>query len=145
VKGGKERNAYFKKPLRRVIVKRPDKTTPIILVTNDFEKTAEDIAALYKKRWDIELFFKWIKQNLKLKTFLGRNENSVKTQIYTAIISYLLLKIYQQKQGTKISLKLCLTVLRTGLFQRDETEQKISKKELTRRKKIRDLQRELVF
>ena len=81
-------NAYYGTSLRRIIVDRPDKGAPLILATNDFERTAEEIADLYKQRWEIELFFKWLKQTLKLKAFLGRHENAVKTQIYIALIAY---------------------------------------------------------
>ena len=116
-----------------------------MIVTNDFDRSASEISALYKKRWDIELFFKWIKQNLKIKSFLGRNENAVKTQVYTAIISYLLLKTYHKKEGIERSLKLCLSVIRTGLFQRVETDRELRKRELSRRIQITNIQPELAF
>ena len=61
---------------------------PLILVTNLLDVSPEIIAELYKARWEIELFFKWIKKNLKLKKFLGKSENAVKIQIATAIIAY---------------------------------------------------------
>ena len=77
------RNRCADKILKRVIVKRDGKT-PLILVTNDLQRSSEEIAELYKQRWQIELFFKWIKQNLKIKKFLGRSENAVKTQICIA-------------------------------------------------------------
>jgi IS4 transposase len=145
VKSRTENNAYYKQNIRRVIVNRPDKSTPLILVTNDFERSAEEIAALYKKRWDIELFFKWIKQNLKIKRFIGRSENAVKTQIYTAIISYLLLQLHQQKHNIKTSLKLCLSALRVGLFQRVETEQIIAKRQRRRRMEMQKSQLQLAI
>ncbi|MDQ7057096.1 MAG: transposase [Ghiorsea sp.] len=66
-------------------------------ITNDLKRTAVEIADLYKQRWQIELFFKWIKQNLKIKRFLGTNENAVRTQIIIAMISYLLLKLVNKK------------------------------------------------
>ncbi|MDQ7057272.1 MAG: transposase [Ghiorsea sp.] len=62
-----------------------------------YKRTAVEIADLYKQRWQIELFFKWIKQNLKIKRFLGTNENAVRTQIIIAMISYLLLKLVNKK------------------------------------------------
>ena len=65
----------------------------LVFISNDFERTAEEIAALYKQRWEIELFFKWIKQNLKIKRFMGRNENSVLMQVLVAMIAYLLLRL----------------------------------------------------
>ena len=59
-------------------------------ITNNFNLAASTIAAIYKRRWQIELFFKWIKQNLKIKSFLGTSENAVRTQIWVALIHYLL-------------------------------------------------------
>lgn len=79
-------------PLREVLVEREGKE-PLRLVTNDLERPATEIAALYKERWQIELLFKWIKQNLKIKRFLGRSENAVKIQIYVALIAFLLLRM----------------------------------------------------
>jgi IS4 transposase len=145
VKSRTEKNAYREEPVRRITVKREDKKTPLVIVTNDFKRTASEVAALYKKRWDIELFFKWIKQNLKIKRFLGRSENAVKIQIYTALISYLLLQIYQQKNGLQTSLKLCLSMLRVSLFQRVKTEQATRQRYKQHRERIRDLQPELAF
>ncbi len=88
-------------PLRKITIKRDNKNTPLVIATNDFNKSAGEIASLYKKRWDIELFFKWIKQNLKIKRFIGTSLNAVKTQVYTAIITYLLsLKLQKLKENT---------------------------------------------
>ena len=70
----------------------------IRLVTNDLEAPATQIADLYKQRWEIELFFKWIKQNLKIKTFLGTTENAVRIQLYVALITFLLLRLVHQSQ-----------------------------------------------
>jgi len=81
----------FTDPVREIIVRR-DHDQMLRLVTNDLDAPAEEIAALYKQRWEIELFFKWIKQNLKLKHFIGVNENAVKTQIYIALIAFLILR-----------------------------------------------------
>ncbi len=84
-KGGKVN--LYQDNLRRISVYREGKK-PLILVTNLLDVSPEIIAELYKARWEIELFFKWIKQNLKLKKFLGKSENAVKIQIATAIIAY---------------------------------------------------------
>ena len=81
----------FDKPVRVVTV-AIDSGRRIDLVTNDLDAPAEEIAALYKQRWQIELFFKWIKQNLKIKHFLGVSENAVKIQIYVAPIAFLILR-----------------------------------------------------
>ena len=114
----KHTNPYYGNKLRRVTVKRDGKQ-PIVLVTNLLNASASEIAALYKKRWDIELFFKWIKQNLKIKRFLGESKNAVILQIYAAIITYLLVWIYKKSQGVKTTLHLLLIQLKSTLFQRD--------------------------
>ncbi len=125
--GGKRINRY-QKPLRRVEIARPDHETPLVLATNDMDSSASEIAETYKKRWLIELFFKWIKQNLKIKKFLGRSENAVKIQLYSALISYLLVALYRHTQGLKQSMKDTLVLIKATLFQRPETEQYLLKK-----------------
>jgi len=79
--------------LRLVQVYKEDENKIIEIITNQLDWTARTIADLYKKRWDIELFFKAIKQNLQIKTFVGTSENAVKSQIYIALITYLLLQL----------------------------------------------------
>jgi len=79
--------------LRLVHVYKADENKVIEIITNQLDWTARTIADLYKKRWDIELFFKAIKQNLQIKTFVGTSENAVKSQIYIALITYLLLQL----------------------------------------------------
>lgn len=79
-------------PMRRVRIMRHGGTT-LTIVTNDLDRCATEIAALYKARWQIELLFRWIKQNLKLRQFLGRSENAIRLQILAAMIAYLLLRI----------------------------------------------------
>jgi putative transposase len=79
-------------PMRRIRVRR-DKGATITLLTNDFKRTAVEIAALYKKRWQIELLFRWIKQHLKIRSFLGRSDNAIRLQIVAAMIAYVLLRI----------------------------------------------------
>jgi putative transposase len=79
-------------PLRRIRVRR-DAGGIITLITNDLERSAVEIAALYKSRWQIELLFRWIKQHLKIRKFVGKNDNAIRLQILTAMIAYLLLRI----------------------------------------------------
>jgi putative transposase len=79
-------------PLRRIRVRR-DKGGTITLITNDLERPAVEIAALYKSRWQIELFFRWIKQHLAIHKFLGNNDNAIRLQVLAAMIAYLLLRI----------------------------------------------------
>lgn len=103
--------------LREVVVAREGKA-PLHLVTNDHQRSAVEIAELYKERWQIELFFKWIKQNLKIKSFFGRNENAVKMQIYVAIIAFCLLRLFQKTHASshKMGAKALATRLRVALF-----------------------------
>lgn len=79
-------------PLRRVRVRR-DKGGVITLLTNDLDRSAVEVAALYKSRWQIELLFRWIKQHLSIRKFLGNNDNAIRLQVLAALIAYLLLRI----------------------------------------------------
>ena len=117
------RKNLYRHTLRRVTVMRADKETPLVLATNDLTSSASDIARRYKDRWAIELFFKWIKQHLRIKKFFGRSENAVRIQILTALISYLLVVLYKQRHGLLASLWECLHVISVTLFQRIETKQ----------------------
>lgn len=92
VKLASKGNAKLAIPMRRVRVKRDDGAR-ITLITNDLKRSAVEIAALYKMRWQIELLFRWIKQHLKIKKFLGRSQNAVCLQLIAAMIAYLLLRI----------------------------------------------------
>jgi putative transposase len=85
-------NARLAMPLRRIRVRR-DQGGLITLITNDMSRTAVEIAALYKSRWQIELLFRWIKQHLRIRKFLGNNDNAIRLQIIAALIAYLLLRI----------------------------------------------------
>ena len=84
----------------------------------------EEIAELYKQRWQIELFFKWIKQNLKIKKFLGKSENAVKTQICIAIIAFVLIRLMQNLKEfcKKVPLKTLITIAKNGLFTKLSTK-----------------------
>jgi putative transposase len=114
---GGRRNRY-EKALRRIVVARPGKERPLVLATNNLEAPAAVVAQHYKDRWQIELFFKWIKQHLNIKRFLGRSENAVRIQILCALISYLLLALYKKTHGFTGSLWALLGELRSTLFQR---------------------------
>lgn len=82
--------------LRRVAIYKADENKVIVVITNNLEWSAATIADLYKRRWQIEIFFKLIKQNLQIKTFLGTSENACKSQIYIAMIVYLLLELIRR-------------------------------------------------
>ena len=125
--GGHRINQYDK-PLRCITIARLGKATPLVLATNDLTSDALAIAQRYKERWDIELFFKWIKQHLKIKKFFGRTENAVRIQLLTALISYLLVALYKQTHGLKQSLWECLCRVRATLFQRPDIEASLYRK-----------------
>lgn len=110
-----------KRLLRTIEVARPGEAN-LLLITNDLSAPASEIADLYRQRWQIELFFKWVKQHLKIKKFLGESENAIRIQLLTALITYLLvalLKVSKQLPGT---LWQVLAELRTGLFVRVDEE-----------------------
>ncbi len=88
-------------PLRRIKVRR-DKGGVITLITNDLERTAVEIAALYKSRWQIELLFRWIKQHLNLRKFMAKNDNAIRLQILAAMIAYLLLRLARRLNSLKM-------------------------------------------
>jgi transposase len=83
--------ACYPEPLRRVHYRDPETGKEYVFVTNRLDLSALEVAELYRRRWQIELFFKWIKQNLKIKAFYGTSKNAVLIQIWTALIAYLLL------------------------------------------------------
>ncbi len=116
------RKNHYKNSLRRITVARPEHDRPIVLATNDLVSPASAIARRYKDRWGVELFFKWIKQHLKIKSFLGRTENAVRIQILTALITYLLLALYRKAQCYTGSLWILLAEVRATLFQRPAVE-----------------------
>ena len=122
------------------MVHRPDKDKPLILATNDLERTAEEIAELYKMRWGIELFFKWLKQNLKIKRFLGRSDNAVRIQLLTALITYLLIDLYRRRHGIMTSLHLLVAELSVTLFQRPQVEAYVTHRYRRRRLEFEELQ-----
>jgi hypothetical protein len=102
--------------LRRIKYYDAETDQYYVFLTNDFNVNAQTIADLYKYRWHIELFFKWIKQHLKIKTFWGHSENAVKTQICSAICTYLIVAILKKKLGIKRNLYELLQILSVSLF-----------------------------
>jgi IS4 transposase len=88
-----------------------------VFLTNNFELAPQVIADLYKSRWQIELFFKWIKQHLRIKAFYGTSENAVKTQIWTAISVYVLIALVKKRLNLEISLYTFLQILSVSVFE----------------------------
>ena len=95
---GKDTPKYYPQPLRRIHFYSEERDKHLIFITNNFDLPAATIAKRYKMRWKIELFFKWIKQNLRIKTFFGNNENAVKTQVWVAVCTYLIVAIIKKEQ-----------------------------------------------
>ena len=104
--------------LRRVSFRDPETGLHLVFLTNNFTLSATMIAALYKKRWAVELFFKWIKQNLRIKHFYGTSENAVKTQIWIAIAVYVLVAIVKKRLALDATLYQILQVLSVTLFEK---------------------------
>lgn len=113
----KESREKYPSSLRRV--KFYDKTTDdtYVYLTNNLEISAISVTLLYKKRWKIELFFKWIKQHLIIKKFWGRNENAVKTQIWVAVCNYALVHLIKNQLNLSYSTYEILEILRDSLFE----------------------------
>jgi len=105
-----------KAPLRRVEVWVEEKQETLVLLTNNFRLSARTIAAIYKDRWQVELFFKALKQNLRVKTFVGTSTNAVHIQIWTALIAILLLKYLQFRSSLSWALSNLVALLRWNLF-----------------------------
>lgn len=104
--------------IRRIKFKDEETGKVLIFLTNNFHIKATEIAQLYKHRWKIELFFKWIKQNLKIKSFWGQSENAVKTQVWIAISIYVLLAIAKKKFKLKQSLYEILQIISISIFEK---------------------------
>jgi len=104
--------------LRKVRFKDPETEKILVFITNNTALPPLMIAALYKNRWQVELFFKWIKQHLRIKRFLGTSENAVKTQIWSAVASYVLIAIIKKELGVKISLYSILQILSVSVFEK---------------------------
>ena len=112
------RGQSYAKSLRRVGYRDPETGKHYFFLTNNFALSAKTIADIYKARWQIELFFKWIKQNLKVKSFLGTSKNAVMTQIWVAMCMYLMLSYIKFANRLGWSLQQILRVLQLNLFER---------------------------
>ncbi len=106
----------YPQPLRRVVT-RDETGQRLTFLTNNFALKPELIGALYRQRWQVELFFKWIKQHLRIKQFLGTNENAVKTQIWIAVCTYVLIAILKKRLNLPNSLHEILQILSLTMFE----------------------------
>jgi hypothetical protein len=117
----------YPEPLRRIKFRDPeDPSSLLVFLTNDFTLPALAITKLYKARWMIELFFKWIKQHLRIKSFYGTSFNAVKTQIWIAITTYLLIAIVRKRLKLQLPLYTILQILSVSLFEKTPILQLLS-------------------
>lgn len=117
----------FDTPLRRVRFKDPATGKALVFLTNNFTLPAFTITELYRCRWQVELFFKWIKQHLRIKVFFGTSENAVKTQIWIAVSVYVLVAIVKKRLNLSASLYEILQILSLTMFERIPLDQLLNK------------------
>jgi hypothetical protein len=110
----------YPEQLRRIRFKDPETGKTLVFLTNNTALPPLTIAALYKNRWQVELFFKWIKQHLRIKRFLGTSENAVKTQIWCAVSTYVLIAIVKRELQLDASLYTLLQILSVSVFEKSQ-------------------------
>ena len=115
---GKKTAQRYPGPLRRVRYTDPESSRKLVFLTNNFELPALTIARLYRSRWQVELFFRWIKQHLRIRRFFGTSPNAVKTQIWTAVSAYVLAAIVKKRLGVEVSLYSFLQVVGLTIFEK---------------------------
>lgn len=113
----------FDAPLRRIRYRDPETGKTLIFLTNNFALPALTITQLYRQRWQIELFFKWIKQHLRIKSFFGTSENAVKTQVWIAVSAYVLVAIVKKRLNLTASLYQILQILSLTMFEQMPLQQ----------------------
>lgn len=118
--------------LRRIRFKHPESTKTLVFLTNHFQLPAHTICLLYKSRWHVELFFKWIKQHLRIKRFFGTSENAVKTQIWIAVSVYVLVAIIRKRLKLDASLHTVLQILSVTLFEKLDLTQALTSTDFER-------------
>lgn len=124
--GASKARVDYPDKLRRIKYVDLDKDKTYVFLTNNMNLEPLHIALLYKYRWQIELFFKWIKQHLKIKAFWGHSPNAVKTQIWIAICTYLLVAIAKKKLNSELSLYQILQILSVSAFDKTPLNQLIT-------------------
>lgn len=113
-------------PLRRIRYWDAERGKRLVFLTNNFVLPAPVIADLYRRRWQVELFFKWIKQHLRIKAFYGTSENAVKTQVWIAVCAYLLVAIVQKRLALGLNLYTMLQILSVSLLEKTPIERAFS-------------------
>jgi hypothetical protein len=117
---------HYPQHLRRIRFKDPETAKTLVFLTNHFKLPALTICALYKSRWQVELFFKWIKQHLRIKRFFGTSENAVKSQIWIAVSVYVLIAIIKKRLNLDVSLHTLLQILSVTIFEKIELAQAVA-------------------
>ncbi len=113
----------YPQPLRRIRVYDSENEVTLVLLTNQFDLPALVIAQLYRKRWQVELFFKWIKQHLRIRSFYGRSENAVRCQIWSAICAYLMVAVVKKQLQIGKSLNEILQIVSVNIFEQTPLEE----------------------
>ena len=129
--------------MRRIKYKDPETNITYEFITCNFKTEATTICKLYKQRWQVELFFKWIKQNLRIKVFYGTSKNAVYTQIWIAISVYVLIAIIKKELKSPYSLNKILQILSVGIFEKIQLNQAFTRIELS--DKITDPRKQLIL
>ena len=132
-------------PLRRVGYRDPETKRHYVFLTNNFKLSAKTIADIYKERWQIEILFRWIKQNLKIRAFIGNSRNAVMTQIYVALIAYLLICMFKFLSKIPASLQSIIRVLQINLFSRLSLEELFEPPPMLKHKSNNNKQLKLCF
>ena len=129
--------------MRRIKYKDAETNITYEFITNNFKMEAINICKLYKQRWQVELFFKWIKQNLRIKVFYGTSKNTVYRQIWIAISVYVLIAIIKKELNSKYSLNQILQILSVGVFEKIQLNQAFTRIESS--DKITDTLKQLIL
>jgi hypothetical protein len=134
---------HYPDRLRRISYRDPEEGRSLVFLTNNFDLPALTIARLYKGRWGVELFFKWVKQNLRIKHFFGTSENAVKTQVWIAISVYVLVAILRKELGLELSMSQILQILSVNVFEQVPLAELVTKTGL--QNDTYDIRNQLVF
>ena len=117
---------HYPQHLRRIRFRDPETDKNLVFLTNHFQIPALTVCTLYKSRWQVELFFKWIKQHLRIKRFFGTSENAVKTQIWIAVSVYVLIAIVKKRLDLNVSLHMLLQILSVTVFEKIDLTQVVT-------------------
>jgi IS4 transposase len=142
---GRWSDKSYPQPLRRIRVYDPENKVTLVLLTNQFDLPALVIAELYRKRWQVELFFKWIKQHLRIRSFYGRSENAVRCQIWSAICAYLMVAIVRKELSIQKSLNEILQIVSVNIFEQRPLSELLATMPTILEQKVSDVQSQTLF